>query len=234
MLVVAAPGGWRTELVEGLEQAWFAVATLDDGAALVDGAPMPRADLAVVDLGLRSPSGLSVCRALRSQSPLALLAVAAAATEDDIVEACEVGADGFLPTTASVRVVLARLRGLLRRIPLRSDRTGALELGRLHLAEEGGGADVGGVALPLRPAELEVLTVLLEQRDRVVTRSELAARLSVMRVGDVELDGCLRRLRELLDRLDAGCTIRTVRKVGVQLVAPAAEPVVGTPVPAVG
>lgn len=219
LVLIGPPSGWRDEAVEVLSQAWYLVTTLDHGADIVAG-DVPRADLAIVDLGLRSPSGVEICANLRNRSSVVLLAVGPGAAEDEIVAACEAGADGCLVSPISSRILLARVAGLLRRIPApaRQWRNEPLRCGTLTLDPETGTTTVQGAPVLFRGGELELLEVLMANSHRVVRRGEMLGAISVPGVSDADLDGYLRRLREHIEELDAGCAIRTIRKVGVRLV----------------
>ena len=220
LVIVGPPGPWRDAAVEVLTQAWYLVTTIDDGIDIVHGAVTPRADLAIVDLGLSAPSGVEICAALRSRSAVVLLAVGPTAREDEIVAACEAGADGCLGAPASPRILLARVAGLLRRIPApaRQWMSAPLSCGELVLDPETGATTARGERVLFRGAERELLEVLITNHHRVVRRSELVASLSSAGVSDNDLDGHIRRLREHIDELGVGCTVRTIRKVGVRLV----------------
>lgn len=220
IVIVAPPSSWRDDAVDELTRAWYLVTTIDDGRDIVGAGDVPRADLAVVDLGLRDPSGVEICASLRARSAVVLLAVGIVAAEDEIVAACESGADGCLVSPMSSRILLARVAGLLRRIPapVRQWANEPLCCGELSLDPDSGTVTVHGLLVSFRTGELELLEVLLTNSHRVVRRGELLAALSATGVSDADLDGYLRRLRERIEELDAGCAIRTIRKVGVRLV----------------
>jgi DNA-binding response OmpR family regulator len=223
VLVVATPSPWRSGLVEVLEQAWYLVEPVDDGASIVEQRGVPRADLAIVDLGLREPSGLTVCATVRARSSIILLAVATDPSEEVVIDACNAGADGVLSAASSPRILLARVRGLLRRIPVRATVSEDVSVGALTADIDTGELTVHGQPLVLRPAEHELLSTLVHSHGKVVSRAELLSRLTVVDLRDADLDGALRRLREVLALHRCGCTIETVRKVGVRLVAIAGE-----------
>lgn len=222
LVIIAPPGAWRDEAVEVLTQAWYLVSTIDHGGDLVaGGGEVSRADLAIVDLALHAPSGIDICAVLRSRSSVVVLAVGPGAAEDDVVAACEAGADGCLVSPMSARILLARVAGLLRRIPAPARQwvNEPLRCGELTFDPASGVATVAGAVEAFRIGERELLEVLMANSHRVVRRGELVAALSATGVSDSDLDGYLRRLREHIEVLDAGCAIRTIRKVGLRLVA---------------
>jgi DNA-binding response OmpR family regulator len=76
--------------------------------------------------------------------------------------------------------------------------TTRLHIGRLEIEPGAYRAVLGGETLPLTPSQIEFLTVLVSNRDRVVTRAELAkaARLEQSRSVDVVLSSLRRVLGE--------------------------------------
>jgi predicted ATPase/DNA-binding winged helix-turn-helix (wHTH) protein len=78
-----------------------------------------------------------------------------------------------------------------------------------------------GSRLPLRPKVFQVLTYLIEQRHRVVTRDELLAEVwPNQSVGEETLTSCVKEARRTLgDSGQAQCVIQTVHGRGLRFVA---------------
>ncbi len=119
----------------------------------------------------------------------------------------------------------ARLRALLRRTQPAAA-TADIEIGRLSFARDTHRATVEGTALDLSPREWTLLELLVTQRDRVVTKEQIA---QVWSSDGGELGSgnstevYIHRLRRKLE--GAALTIRTVRGLGYLLEA---DPAVGT------
>jgi len=78
-----------------------------------------------------------------------------------------------------------------------------------------------GTRIPLRPKVFQVLTYLIEQRHRVVTRDELLAAVWPNQcVGEETLTSCVKAARRALgDSGQAQCVIQTVHGCGLRFIA---------------
>jgi DNA-binding response OmpR family regulator len=90
----------------------------EDGRAALDLARQRRFDLVILDLMLPGLDGLTVCRAIRKDSPnrsTPILVLTARREETDKVLGLDSGADDYLTKPFGVRELMARVRALLRR-----------------------------------------------------------------------------------------------------------------------
>ena len=133
-------------------------------------------DAAVVDLGLPGLSGLEVIRQLRARgNRLPVLALTARGRWQDKVEGLEAGADDYLTKPFQPEELLARLKALLRRA------TGSvqdvIECGpiTLHLGTQK--VTRAGAEVDLTSYEYRLLEHLVRERQRVLSKDELAAHL---------------------------------------------------------
>jgi len=81
-----------------------------------------RIDLIVLDLMLPGEDGLSLCRRLRMNSSVPIVMLTAKGEEVDRIVGLEMGADDYLSKPFNPRELLARIRAVLRRAALNSDR----------------------------------------------------------------------------------------------------------------
>lgn len=174
-------------------------------------------DLAVLDLGLPMVDGLTVLRRVRLAKPqLPVLILTALDSLDDRVAGLNAGADDYLTKPFDFPELEARLRALLRR----SRPVGATsELGQLHFARDTRRVTVRGEPLELSPREWLLLDLLLNQRDRVVTKDQInqtwATDRSEQPGGNNSIEVYIHRLRRKLEQ--SGLVIRTVRGLGYLL-----------------
>jgi len=90
----------------------------DDGESGLAAARARRFDLIILDLMLPGLDGVTVCRAIRRDSPNAdtpILMLTARREESDKVLGLDSGADDYLTKPFGIRELLARVRALLRR-----------------------------------------------------------------------------------------------------------------------
>jgi two-component system response regulator RegX3 len=81
-------------------------------ASVGDGIPY---DLLILDIMMPGPSGLDICRDVRSRSAVPIIVLTAKDAEVDKVVGLEVGADDYVTKPFSVRELLGRVRAQLRR-----------------------------------------------------------------------------------------------------------------------
>src|SRR6185436_2165902 len=176
-------------------------------------------DLGVLDLGLPLVDGLTVLKRVRAARPtLPMLVLTALDGLDHRVAGLNAGADDYLTKPFDFPELEARIRALLRRT--RSAATAsAQEMGRLSFDRDTRRAAIGNEAMELSPREWMLMDLLLTQRDKVVTKEQIAEAWAVERgdanAGSIEV--YIHRLRRKLD--GSGLAIRTVRGLGYLLEA---------------
>jgi DNA-binding response OmpR family regulator len=172
-------------------------------------------DAVVVELD-RYGRGLEVCVTLRKHSRVPLMAVSRSNAEDDVVAGFRCGADALVAEGVGDRELVARLRALLRRVPRRSRHApvDVLVVGAVELNRATRQASVEGqfVALPRR--EFDILEMLMQFPDVVVTRVALRRQLWALSRDSRTLDVQVRRLRARLAAVEGARRIVTVRGVG--------------------
>jgi two-component system response regulator RegX3 len=180
-----------------------------------------RPDLVVLDLMLPTINGWDVCRRIRDTSQVPILMLTARDAEVDRVVGLEMGADDYVTKPFSLRELVARVRALLRRAGTATDgprpETAVLEVGGIRLDQERHEVRVRGTQVNLPLKEFELLEILMENRNRVLTRQTLIDRVwGYDYVGDTKtLDVHVKRLRARVeeDRRDPKLIV-TVRGVG--------------------
>jgi DNA-binding response OmpR family regulator len=134
------------------------------------------AQLVILDLGLPDIDGITVCRRMRMARPeLAILILSARDQELDIVAGLDAGADDYLVKPFRLSELMARVRAHLRRTEpgARSREEEVMEAGPIRIDTAARRAWLDGGELPLRPKEFELLSLLVAQAGRVVTRERI-------------------------------------------------------------
>lgn len=137
-------------------------------------------DLIVIDVPLPNEAGLDVCGRLRTSAngaEIPIIVTAPRLTEADRVLALDLGADDCLTRPFGVHEFAARTRALVRRRTSRSGRP-AIYRGAGLIADFARVAVVAdGKAVDLTRREFLLLRELIANRDRVLSREQLLARV---------------------------------------------------------
>jgi two-component system response regulator ChvI len=171
------------------------------------GAALP--DLAILDIGVPRLDGLELCRRLRGRSEaLPIIFVTSREDELDRVLGLEIGADDYLCKPFSMRELMARVKGLLRRASLvesaRAPEDRPITLGDLTIDPLRFAVSWKGAPVPLTVTEFLVLQALVRRPGVVKTREQLmeAAYPDRVAVSDRTVDSHIKRLRRKFETLD--------------------------------
>ncbi len=150
-----------------------------DGLVGVTEAEAKRYDLIILDLMLPGIDGLEVCRRLRGKSNYTpILMLTAKSTDLDRVLGLEMGADDYLTKPFNIMELVARVKAIFRRVDaLRADAPGGqgkvVSSRGIMLDANKREATMDGRSLELTSKEFDLLFHLLQNRDRVYSRSQL-------------------------------------------------------------
>jgi two-component system response regulator RegX3 len=175
-------------------------------------------------------SGIDVCRELRSRSNVPIIMVTAKGSEIDTVVGLEVGADDYVTKPYRMRELVARMRAVLRRRPFDDvepqssiEVAETFRVGDVSLDPERHEVTVRGEQVQLPLKEFELLSLLLMNAGRVLTRDMLIDRVwGSDYVGDTKtLDVHIKRLRSKVE-IDpaAPVCIVTIRGLGYKYEVP--------------
>ena len=227
ILVVEDEESFVEALTVGLKREGFRVRVARDGVEALELFDLVQPDLVLLDVMLPRISGIDVCREIRTRSQVPIIMVTAKSSEIDTVVGLEVGADDYVSKPYRLRELVARMRAALRRAPRPGEplASGAtLEVGDVRLDPERHEVFVRGqpVTMPLK--EFELLSFLLDNAGRVLTREVLIDRIwGADYVGDTKtLDVHIKRLRAKVE-VDPSKPNRivTIRGLGYKFDTPA-------------
>jgi DNA-binding response OmpR family regulator len=150
----------------------YDVEVANDGMAGLQMATRRPADLIVLDVMLPVMDGLTVCRELRQRDlRYPILMLTARNLERDKVTGLKTGADDYLTKPFSIAELLARAEAILRR--MRPDQHLTFRFGDIWVNFGSFEARRNDLPLDLSPLEFEILRYLVENRGRVIRRSEM-------------------------------------------------------------
>ncbi len=202
-----------------LTREGYRVISCSNGEQGLDTIRREAPNLVLLDLMLPGLDGLEVCRKLQSDALTAaipVIMVTAKGEEADVVLGLELGADDYIPKPFSPRELLARVRAVLRRGPLRGEGSEGARIVRGGLVVDATKHQVlvDGEAVTFTATELRLLHILASHPGRVFTRDQLLSRaigenaVVIDRNIDVHVGAVRRKLGPYRD------LVETVRGVG--------------------
>ena len=210
-----------------LEAEGHRVDVVEDGEAALDRlAPGHPYDAVVLDVMLPGIDGFEVAAQLRAARQFVpILMLTARARPEDVLRGFEAGADDYLPKPFELEIMLARVRGLLRRSAWARDgrhpgqvhRIGDKTVDFATLEVRGEGETINLTAM-----EADLLRYLIRHEGRVVSRKTLLQELWGLHedTDTRAIDNFVVRLRKYLEREPSKPRhLLTVRGVGYRFVA---------------
>lgn len=216
-----------------LEAEGHDVSVAGDGETALQrlGADGPTYDAVILDVMLPGRDGFSVASELRRRGDFVpILMLTARGRPEDVLQGFEAGADDYLPKPFELAILIARLRGLLRRSDWtrrKADATSetaqdvlsfagkTLDLATLELR-------VGETAYHLTVMEAELLRYLIKNAGRVVSRKAILEDVWDLHedTDTRAIDNFIVRLRRYIeDDPSKPRHVLTVRGVGYRFVA---------------
>lgn len=202
-------------LKQGLAEAGFSVDLVRNGLDGMHEGLVGTYDLMILDVNLPGLDGWQVLKALRSAGrDFPVLFLTARDQVEDKVKGLELGADDYLIKPFAFSELLARVRTLLRRGPVRESEN--LRIADLELDVLKRRAIRAGQRIDLTAKEFALLELFLRRQGEVLSRSFIASQ-----VWDMNFDSdtnvvevAIRRLRAKVDDDFTLRLIHTLRGMG--------------------
>ncbi len=175
--------------------------------------------LILLDVMLPEEDGLQILKKIR-KSPLTqhipVIMITAKGSEIDKIKAFDLGADDYVSKPFGIMELIARIKAVLRRSTSVETKT-EYEIDNLYVCPQKHRVRVNGEKVKLTLKEFELLCLMLENRDIVLSRDQILDKIwgyafdGENRTVDVHI----RTLRQKLG--DAGYLIETVRGIGYKI-----------------
>ena len=170
-------------------------------------------DFVLLDIMLPKKSGLEVLQLIRKQSEVPVLILTALSDDETKIAAFNILADGFINKPFSLAVLAARIEAIYRR---RNPVNEGWKYKNLEVDFVNYVATVDVQKIKINPKELEVLKVLVNNQNQILTRSQIIEKawsydeeIPLERVVDVYI-------KSLRKKLGLDCIV-TVKNVGYKL-----------------
>ncbi len=156
------------------------------------------AELILLDINLEDGSGFDLCKKLRENTNIPILFISARTSDDDKIVALNIGGDDYVQKPYSLGVLLAKVKAVLKRF----GQAAATEYSDERLTVDFAAKQVyiGGNLIKLTALEFRLLTYLIENKGKVISKKELFERVWEDKfTGDGTLNVHIRRLREAIE-----------------------------------
>ena len=157
--------------------------------------------LVIMDIGLPAFDGYHWCREIRRISNVPILFLSSAADNMNQIMAMNMGGDDFIAKPFDYDVLIAKMQALLRRAYDFAGHMPVLECRGAFLNLENNTLQYGGQVIELTKNEHRIMSLLMENKDAVVSRERLMDALweSDCYVDDNTLSVNVNRLRKKLE-----------------------------------
>jgi len=200
-----------------LESKGFEVETVFDGEAGAEYAELGVYDLLILDVMMPKMDGYEVARRVRARRcSTPILMLTAKAELEDRVAGLNAGADYYLSKPFDTRELLACIHALLRR---QGGQVDELRCGNTALDLDSCMLVCGDKRLRLSAREFEVMRLLLQGRDRVLSKETILARVWGYESNAVEnhVEVYVGFLRKKLQSIGSNVRIEAIRRLGYHL-----------------
>lgn len=207
------------------ERAGYQVTVANDGHTGLSLAMVEHYDVIILDVMMPGLDGWRVCQTIRQHSTVPIIMLTALDDSTDRIKGLELGADDYLVKPFGFKELAAHVAAMLRRVRLdRGENVSKrLSAGDLVLDLEARILTLRGQDIPLRQKEFEILSLLMSNIGKVVTRERLFDEVwGTDWLGDTRtLDVHMSWLRAKLEPDPANPVyLQTVRGIGYRFHAP--------------
>ena len=204
-----------SDFIKGeLEYEGYKVCVKDDGRLGLEEALKNEYDLVILDVMLPSMNGFEICRRLKKEKNTTVIMLSAKDSVMDKVNGLQIGADDYIPKPFAIEELLARIEVVFRRE--NNLNNSIVRFKDITININSRTVKKNNNEINLTNKEYELLMVLIDNKNKVVTREELLEKIWGYNY-DPEtnvIDVYVRYLRTKLSNENKEEYIQTVRSVG--------------------
>jgi two-component system OmpR family response regulator len=225
ILIVDDEAGVRELLGDALRIAGFETSTAADGMSALTAIRNKKPDLLIIDINMPLMDGFELVERLRSTGDnTPALMLSARADRADVTRGLTLGADDYVTKPFGLEELLLRVKAILRRSQISTSSSADLTCGPIKLDEASHTVTFAGELVDLSPTEFRLLQVLVENKNRVLSKNLLLDEVwgITFESESTVADTYISYLRKKLHR-DGFEGIKTVRGVGFVIQEPKPE-----------
>ena len=221
VLIVEDEISLATELKNYLEKEGFSCDVAHTGRIASDKLFSNNYDLLLLDLGLPDYDGMDLLKeSVSNNSETAVIILSARSALEDRIKGLNVGADDYLPKPFSLLELKSRIMAVMRR--KHGIRANVVIINNIEIDLDKRLVSSGGNMITLTRKEYDILSFLILNKNRVVTRLQISEHIW----GDIieenynsnYIDVHVKNLRKKLSEFIKGEFLETVRGIGFQFV----------------
>nr|WP_317331801.1 response regulator transcription factor [uncultured Romboutsia sp.] len=204
-----------SDFIKGeLEYEGYSICIKEDGREGLEEALKNEYDLIILDIMLPSMNGFEICRRIKRVKITPIIMLSARDSVMDKVNGLQIGADDYIPKPFAIEELLARIEVVFRRQDNLNN--SIVKFKDIVIDRSSRIVKKNNNEINLTNKEYELLIILIDNKDKVVTREELLEKIwgygyePETNVTDVYI----RYLRSKLDNRNKEEYIQTVRSVG--------------------
>lgn len=155
------------------------------------------ADLVLLDVMMPELDGWETCSEIRRHWDIPVIMLTARSEKPDVVRGLKIGADDYITKPFDEGELIARIEAVLRRQSVKSH---LLDFNGLKLNTDSYDVQNNGILIPLTPKEFALLSLFLQNINKVFTREHLISTIWGYGVDteDRTIDSHVRNLRDKL------------------------------------
>lgn len=135
-------------------------------------------DLIITDIMLPQMNGIELSKLINQKHPdLPIIMLTALGTIDEKIEGFDAGADDYMVKPFEIRELYARIKAILLRKPIahsKKEESNILEYQDLTINKNTNRVFRNGIEIDLTPKEFKLLSFLMSNTERILTREEIA------------------------------------------------------------
>lgn len=176
-------------------------------------------NLILLDINLPGVDGEYICKEIRKQSDMGIIAVTSRDNELDELISINYGADHYITKPFNIHILLAKVNSLLRRTNSNSEPKNKIDAKDFILNISNNTIIKDDKIIDLTKNEYKILKYLIENREKIVSREDIMDVLweNDCFVDDNTLSVNITRLRSKLEELGLKDIIETKRGQGYML-----------------
>ena len=177
-------------------------------------------NLILLDITLPDGNGYEIYHELKKEKNTPVIFLTALDEEKDIVNGLDIGADDYITKPFRTRELLSRIKNVLRHTK-QEEIEEKIKIGNVEINEAKGIVLKNGKEIELTALEYKILTLLFENRGRIISREQILANIwdeNENYVNDNTLTVYIKRIREKIEEdINSPKIIKTIRGLGYKI-----------------